>query len=345
MFCLWGRALFHKWNVMWTYTTRYILHCFIFLQHTRDVLFFCLVYLQVWLVFSIIRVLKFRKINGCTFTWLFRACSITSCFLFYRWKFSYISNIVNILVLNSLSYRSIVASSSCPVNCFLYCVSYFVLVCVVSSGGMISCGDPDDYPGAISTAACISTFNTHDSEFFVLVFQPGNLRVHWWWEFSAHSHVQLSPRVLISLEDFLFTCRVGLLAYLQQIPQICRCSASSMVRAVLSGTPLILHRESSSDSCCAHFSWARFCTWMAMTTFDSMRPVHSPVPDVCYVPSMQIFPFLLLSSAVYLISDDTSWPISMCLEMLHLIDLAWKTAYCSLTKCVVLSFCCSLHFE
>lgn len=38
---------------------------------------------------------------------------------------------------------------------------------------------------------------------------------------------------------------------------------------------------------------------------QTLRPVISPVPDVYYVPSMWRYPFLLLSSAIYIISNNT----------------------------------------
>lgn len=191
--------------------------------------------------------------NDYTFTWLFRACLIISSFYHFRCTFFYILN-VNILVLNSLSYCSVIASSSCRRNCLSYVVACFVL-------GIL-------FVHFLQREWCFLEIQIAILEWFPLMSTSVPSRLRFWITFCASFSVCYSQSALvmriqfplphsaqswgsISLEASFFTHRVGLLAHFHRLPWICRCYAPLMVCAMLSGVLLLSHREPSSHICCA----------------------------------------------------------------------------------------------
>lgn len=146
----------------------------------------------------------------------------------------------------------------------LFCFSVFV--CAFSTEGIIFRGDPDKFPGAISTGVHINTSKTH------------GFRIICWASFSAwYSQSTLVTRIqfplpdaaqswgTVSLEDSFFTHGVGLLAHFQRLSWICRCSASFVMLSGFSwfctGSPVLIPVVLT-------FSWARFWPWMAMKIPD-----------------------------------------------------------------------------
>lgn len=115
--------------------------------------------------------------------------------------------------------------------------------------------------------------------------------------------MQLSLGVLISLED-LFTHRVG-----------CWLFSSTYLEyaGVLLPPWFVQCFLDSPDFAQGVQFWFLLCTYFPGPDSglewpwkpQTLKPVISPVPDIYYVSSMWRYPFLLLSTAIYVISNNT----------------------------------------